>query len=423
MKSIRFQAGAKKKGRSMRNNSAARNIGKRAGILFLLSAVLLISGCDKKDKAAAPPPPPVTVASPVQQQVTEFSEYTGTTEAIEFVEIRARVEGYLQSIHFKDSALVNKDALLFIIDPREYRAALEKEERDIKSREAELKLAQVRVDRLENAYKDNAVSEIEVIQAQAERDSAEAAIQAARANVEKASLNLGYTGIRSPINGRVSRSLVDAGNLVGAGEKTLLTTIVKSDPMYVYFNVPEPVLLEALAKRPVNERRKPAMKFYAGLANEKGYPHEGVLDYIDNTVDPTTGTVSVRGKLPNKHNLLFPGSFVRIRVPAEVSKDALLVNERAIGTDLSGKYLLIVGKGNIVEHRQVQTGLLFEGMRVIEEGLEPGEKYIVKGLQRARPGMPVTPEEEKKEEEPAKTAPADKQKENENMSRKGKQKV
>jgi RND family efflux transporter MFP subunit len=219
----------------------------------------------------------------------------------------------------------------------------------------------------------------------------EADVRAAQARVDTAKLDLGYTDVRSPIDGRVSRNYVDVGNLVGAGERTLLTTVVKMDELYCYFNVTERLVLEQLAKRAVGERRDPIQKFFIGLAHEKGFPHEGRLDYIDNTVDTATGTITVRGIVPNDDELLFPGAFVRVRVPGGVKADAVLVDERAIGTDLGGKYVLVVGGDNIVEHRRVTLGQLDEGMRVIEEGLGPDERYIVTGLQRARPGLPVTP--------------------------------
>ncbi|MHC4964387.1 MAG: efflux RND transporter periplasmic adaptor subunit [Planctomycetota bacterium] len=216
-------------------------------------------------------------------------------------------------------------------------------------------------------------------------------VKAAQARVDSARLDLGYTDIRSPIDGRVSRNYVDVGNLVGAGERTLLTTVVKMDELYCYFNVPERLVLERMAARDVERRRDPDRPFFIGLAHETGFPHEGRLDYIDNTVDTATGTITVRGIVPNDDELLFPGAFVRVRVPGGVRKDAVLVDERAIGTDLGGKYVLVVVEDNIVKHRRVTLGQLEEGMRVIEEGLGPDERYIVTGLQRARPGLPVTP--------------------------------
>ncbi len=196
----------------------------------------------------------------------------------------------------------------------------------------------------------------------------------------------------SPIAGRTGRHLVDVGNLVGAGERTLLTTVVQMNPMYVYFNVSERLLLERLTDRSVDERRNPNATFTVGLPHEEGYPHEGKLDYIDNTVDTATGTLRVRGVVPNDQELLFPGAFVRIRLPAGIEENAVLVEESALGTDLGGKYVLVVGSDNIVEQRAVEIGALIDGRRVIRKGLGPDERYIVKGLQRARPGLPVTPQ-------------------------------
>jgi RND family efflux transporter MFP subunit len=226
----------------------------------------------------------------------------------------------------------------------------------------------------------------------------EANVKAAQAELDRARLDLGYTKVTSPIDGRVGRNLVDAGNLVGANENTLLTTVVQMDPMYVYFNVPERFLLERVGERPKDERRRPDIKFRVGLVNEEGYPHEGVLDYIDNTVDPATGTIRVRGVVPNMEHLLFPGAFARVRIPEQrkAKEAALLVKERAIGTDLGGKYVLVVDEKNIVGHRPVELGGLSDGgLRVVTQGLEANERYIVTGLQRARPGRPVEPETEK----------------------------
>ena len=207
---------------------------------------------------------------------------------------------------------------------------------------------------------------------------------------------MSYTEVRSPIRGVVSRRLVDIGNLVGSGENTLLTTVAQMDPIYVYFDVSERLILEMFNEQGRTLERRSTLPeeqvpAFLGLANENGWPHEGRLDYVDNTVDANTGTIQVRGVFPNSKNVLFPGLFARIRVPTLLQEDALLVSERAIGTDLGGKYLLIVGEGDMVELRHVELGRLEDGMRVIVSGLEAGERYIINGLQRARPGLPVSP--------------------------------
>ena len=356
----------------------------------ILSAALL-SACDRQTPAAAPPAPEVTVALPQQRDTVGNLDFTGSLEAIESVEVRARVEGYLKSIKFEASAEVEDGQPLFGIDPAPFTAALDAAEADLALRQANRDQARWDLERTEELAERQASNPKEVLDARTKLAMTSADVKAAQARVDTARLDLSYTDIRSPIDGRVSRNFVDVGNLVGAGERTLLTTVVKMDELYCYFNVPERVVLERLATRAVEERREPDAPFFVGLAHEKGYPHEGRLDYLDNTVDTATGTITVRGILPNDDNLLFPGAFVRVRFPAGIKADAVLVDERAIGTDLGGKYVLVVGGDNIVEHRRVTLGQLDEGMRVIESGLGPDERYIVTGLQRARPGLPVTP--------------------------------
>lgn len=353
-------------------------------------ALFVPSGCERQTEAVPPPPPEVTVAHPIQQDVTVYYEFTGTTEAIASVEIRARVEGYLQRVEMKDADDVEPGDMLFVIDPAEYQAALDRAEAELARNQAELQSATLGVERLEGLIAQGAVNRKELDDAYTAQAMGEAEVAAAKAAVTKAKLDLDYTQVRSPIAGRVSRSLVDAGNLVGAGERTLLTTVVQMDPMYVYFSIPERILLKRLAARPADQRRHVEFAFYVGLANEKGYPHEGILDYVDNTVDSGTGTIRVRGQVPNDEGLLFPGAFVRIRVPGQVNANAVLVREEAIGTDLGGKYVLVVDAEDVVHHRPVELGATEEGWRVVREGLSPDERYIVSGLQRARPGLPVT---------------------------------
>jgi RND family efflux transporter MFP subunit len=358
-------------------------------VTLLLTAGLL-AGCEQV-APAAPPPPEVTVARPVQRDVVRYSDFTGTLAAIESVEVRARVEGFLQSIDFTVSADVKKGDRLFTIDPAPFQAALDAAEAELAASRATLQQAQWDLERFENLAQRQATTPKELQDARTTVAMADAAVKSAQARVDRAQLDLGYTDIRSPIDGRVGRNLVDVGNLVGAQERTLLTTVVKMDEVYAYFRVPERLLLESLAERSADDRRTPDVPFLVGLANEDGFPHEGRLEYIDNTVDEATGTLTVRGIVPNDSNLLFPGAFVRVRIPGRTLEGAVLVSERAIGTDLGGKYVLVVVGDNIVEHRRVALGQLHDGMRVILDGLVPDEQYIIKGLQRARPGLPVTP--------------------------------
>jgi RND family efflux transporter MFP subunit len=244
-----------------------------------------------------------------------------------------------------------------------------------------------------------------VVKWRGERDVAQAAIERAKASVERAKLNLGYTQVTAPISGRVSRNFVDVGNLVGEGEPTLLTTITRYDPMYVYFNLNEYDLLrvQSMYRKRIKEKdidpaeepdSEAEILLFLGLANEQGYPHEGILDFAESGVDPATGTIQLRGVFPNPGppNLLIPGLFTRLRMPIDKRENALLVTERAIGADQGGNYLLTVNSDNVVEKMPIRMGQLVDGLRVIEEGLQPGERVIVKGLQRARPGGKVDPE-------------------------------
>lgn len=363
----------------------------------IAAAGVIFSGCQSSE-TAAPPPPKVTVARPIQKDVVDYAEFTGRTEAIESVELRARVEGYLESVNIpkkegsKEIWTVEPDDLLFEIEQEPFQAKLDAAEARLKQTQARLELAQNKLDRAERLIKDNAISREDLQTRKAELLGAKAELQADQAVIEKVKIDLSYTQIRSPIPGRVSRNLVDRGNLVGSGQSTLLATVMKMDPMYVYFDVSEQVVLQCLAWNREHERTGERVKVYVGLANEEGYPHKGEVDYMDNQVDPATGTAMVRGVLPNKDGFLYPGLFVRVRVSLETQKDALSVSELALGTDLGGKYLLIVGPQNIVEQRHVELGPLIGGMRVIRKGIAPEEKYIINGLQRARPGLPVDPQ-------------------------------
>ncbi len=379
-----------------------------------LAALVALAGCQSEKGQAPPPPPTVTVSQPEQKTVTVYADYTGSTEAFESVEIRARVEGFLDSIHFIPSGLVKKGDLLFVIEPKPYQALLDQALAELAIRKAELKLAEATLIRKENAFKDRAVSEVEVIQARAEKTKAEAAIKAAEAAVATARINLGYTRITSPISGRVGRPLVDAGNLIGRGEATLLTTVVNDDPAYAYFNIPERDLLNFLERKragdiPGNKRDRGLVLM--GLANEKGFPHRGHLDYLDNKVDPKTGTIQVRARFPNPDHVIMAGLFVRIHLPVDLIENALLVPEAALSADQGGRYLLVVNDKDQVEYRRVKLGPQEGEMRVVLKGVKPGERVIVKGLQRVRPGIKVramTMEEAKAQEAAAKAKQAQK---------------
>jgi RND family efflux transporter MFP subunit len=336
------------------------------------------------------PTPTVVVAKPQVQTITDYYEFTGTTAAIEEVEVRARVQGYLQKLCFVDGSDILKGDLLFEIEPESFQARRDQAYALLKSGEAELLRAELDLERVQEAVKTNAVSRQQVTTRKAERDKAQASMMANKAALAEAELNLSYTRIHSPIEGRISKRLVDVGNLVGASEQTLLATVVKLQPIYVNFDVSEGFLLEKLEENSVGGQS--TFKFHVGLQNESGYSHEGVLNYVDNTVDAGTGTILLRGQLPNADKKILPGMFVRVKVPVGEKAGAVLINGRALATDIGGKYLLLVDQDNRVERRPVQIGRQVGNMRVITSGLTADDTYILKGLQFIFPGMEVSPQ-------------------------------
>ena len=373
---------------------------KLKNILFTVVSLLVIAGIGfglfklftTRGEIVQPPMPSpiVTVAKPQIRTITDYHEFTGVTNAVEQVQIRARVQGYLTKIDFVDGSDVQKGDLLFEIEPDTFQAQRDRAYALLKSSEAEVLRAELDLNRVREAVKTNAVSQQQVTTRQAEYDKANASVMAYKAALAEADYNLGYTKIRSPIDGRISRRMVDVGNLVGAGEQTLLATVVKLQPIYVSFDVSEGLLLKKLGKDSLNTQS--ATKFYVGLENDSDYPNEGLLNYMDNTVDADTGTILLRGELPNSDMRMLPGMFVRVKVPVGAQSDAVLVDERALGTDLGGKYLLLVNKDNIVERRPVIIGRQIDRMRVITSGLSTEETYILKGLQFVFPGMEVSPQ-------------------------------
>lgn len=380
---------------------------KKTWLLFIaLVAHLLLTACEEKNIYNPPPPPKVTVAKALQQDVTDFLEFTGTARAFEEVEVRARVPGFLQSMNFTPGTRVEKGAVLFVIDPREYEAELNAARAELTSAQVRLQRAETEYARVKKLYEQKAAAQTRVVQWQSDRDVAKADVIRATSRLERARLNLGYTKVTTPISGRVGRNLVDLGNLVGEGEPTLLTKITKYDPMYIYFNLNERDLLRILAVYRKNIKakgidtekhsaRSAEIPIYMGLANEEGYPHKGLLDFAESGVDPDTGTLQMRGVFPNPEQppKLVPGLFARVRMPVESRPNALLVTERAIGADQGGRYLLTVNNENVVEKHPVRMGQLNDGLLVIEEGLQTDAWVVVNGLQRARPGAKVDPQQ------------------------------
>lgn len=374
-------------------------------LVAALILLLMLAGCEQANTYAPPPPPKVTVAQPLMEEVIDSLEFTGTTVASAQVEVRARVSGVLQSMHFEPGTEVDQGDLLFVIDPKEYEANLQAAEAELAAAQAQLERAQTEYERAEKLFKKKAGTEMDVVKWRGEQAVASAAIQSAQAKIDRAMLNLGYTRVTAPISGRVGRNRVDVGNLVGEGEATVLTDITDYDPMYVYFNLNELDLLRVMTiyRERVKEKgldpeihpdTEADIKVFLGLADEDGYPHEGVLDFAESGVDPETGTVQLRGVFQNSQRptVLFPGLFARVRLPIAKRQHIPLVSERAVGSDQSGQYLLIVNSENTVEKHNIKLGQLVDGLRVIEEGLTESERVVVNGMQRAGPGAKVDPE-------------------------------
>jgi multidrug efflux system membrane fusion protein len=353
-------------------------------------------GCGRSPRVQVPPPPEVIVSHPLKKNVTEYLEFPGTTAALEFVEIRARVEGWLESVNFEPGSQVKKGDLLFVVDPKPYQATVDQNEAALKGREADLRLKEANLKRAEQLLSTGSISRLQYDVQSAEELVATSQVGIAKANLKKSQLDLSYCRIIAPISGRTSRNYVDVGNLVGAKEKTLLTEIVNDESVYVYFDVSERDLLMLMRRWPRiqsdidSEREKPPA--FLQLADESGFPHEGKIDFAEPRIDPSTGTLRVRAIFPNKKNLLVPGLFGRVRVPLEERK-ALLVPELAVGFAQAGRYVLVVNKEHVVEQRLVKTGRLEGTLRIIEKGLKQDEWVVVNGIQRARPGGKVTPKE------------------------------
>jgi len=358
-------------------------------------AALALSGCSS---SATPNTPAVltevSVAPALQRDVVDWDEFTGRIEAVESVEIRPRVTGYIESVNFTEGSVVRKGDLLFVIDPRPYRAELTKAEAELTRAVARAELSESDVARSEKLLAIKAVSQEEYDQRINATREARADVAAQRAAVEAARLNIEFTRVTAPIGGRVSKAAVTAGNLVtgGSGTAALLTTIVSIDPIYVSFEGDEQVYLKynELARR--GERtssRDAANPVQMGLANETGYPHNGQMVFVDNQVDPRTGTIRARATFANKDGYFTPGLFARVKLLGHDRYSAVLVDDRAIGTDQNQKFVYVVDANDTVTYRAVKIGRLTDGLRIVHEGLTPGENVVVNGLQRVKPGTVV----------------------------------
>lgn len=376
------------------HNGTAQRTGLIAVLLVLMLSVV---SCGKEEAAPPRQAPPVTVAKPVVGTVAEFAVFTGSSRAFASADVVARVSGVLETVEFEASSPVKSGDLLFTIEDERYIAARDVAQANVQSANADLLRSRTELTRVEKASKSRAVSEMDVDRARADRDMAVAAVASAEARLDDAELDLSYTQVRSPFDGIASRNLVDVGNLVGKSGSTSLTRVNMITPIYVYFHAPESVVLSYLAGRDKSMDKKDGKakrhaKVNVALANEDGFPHPGIIDFVDNQVDANTGTIEMRARIENLDKAIFPGLFVRVKVTGNDIPDAVLIPETAVGSDLGGKYVLIVGEGNIVEQVYVTLGApQGDGTIHVKKGLEGQETVIVGGLMIARPGMPVTP--------------------------------
>lgn len=363
----------------------------------LLAALLLVASCGSQAPPAAAPPQ-VTVAQPLVRKITDWDEYTGRLAAVDSVEIRARVSGYLQSVHFHDGALVKRGDLLFVIDPRPYQAALNEARAGYTRARVQQGAAARDLKRGQGLVASRVISERDLDALTSQKEAADASLEAAAAAEKSAALNLEFTRITAPITGRVGRALVTVGNLVtGEGkDSTLLTTLVSVDPIHVYFSADERAFLRytRLAEQGIRpSSRTVANPVRLQLADEQGFPHAGVMDFVDNRVDQATGTMQGRAIFPNPAGDLTPGLFGRIQLLGEGPYEALIVPDQAVGTDQAQRLVYVVGPDNVVTPRPVTLGRSLGALRVIRSGLKPTDRVVINGIQKVRPGATVTPVE------------------------------
>lgn len=377
-----------------------KQIGYLSLVVLSMALSCCTSGCNKAQAPAGPPqnagppkPPEVYYEQPTIGQVTDYEDFTGRTVGTRTIDIRARVTGYLEKISFKEQEGqdVEKGTVLFEIDPRPYQAEVARAQANLLQAEAHLRRVELDYRRASKLVESNTVTREQFDLAAGERAEGQAAVEIAKANLNSAKLNLSFTKVSAPISGHVSRTMVDAGNVVRADD-TILTTIVAIDPVYVYFEVDERTLLRL---RRITETGKsgsePGVKVLMGLADEVGYPHVGTLNFLDNRLDPNTGTLQVRGIFKNPNHMLSPGLFVRVRLPIGEPYRALMISEESLGTDQGQKFVYVVDDQNKAQYRRVQVGKLQDGRRVVLDGVSEGERIVVSGLQRVRPGAVVEP--------------------------------
>jgi len=369
------------------------------GLAGLAAWVLLTTGgCGKSEGGSqSAPAPQVSVAQVLQKRVKDWDEFTGRLQAVETVEIRPRVSGYIDRVAFTEGSRVKHGDLLFVIDPRPYQAENDRAAADVKRYQTALELARIELTRVQRLRDSGAVSEEELDERKSTLAQAQANVAASEAAFEAAALNLNFTRVTSPIDGRVSRAEVTRGNLVTGGTNggTLLTSVVSLDPMYLYFDADEQSYLRYTQMARAGERpssHDAPNPVQVGLANEEGFPHTGTLDFIDNQLNPQTGTIRARAVLPNKDGLYTPGLFARVQLLASGEYAAILIDDRAVNTDQNQKYVLLLGPNNQVEYRRIKLGRTINGLRIVRQGLKAGDVIVVNGAQRVHPGVTVTPQ-------------------------------
>ena len=361
--------------------------------VIALGAVLLglwlLTGCEKAQ--SAPLPPQVTVAPAISRVVADEDQFTGHFEAVNTVEVRPRVGGFVERVAFTEGAIVHQGDVLYTIDARPYEAEVSRADAVLEQANTREQLAHMELERAQRLVATQAISREELDARTSEGAESDAAIRAAEAAVRLAKLNLEWTVVRAPITGRVSRTEVTTGNLVQAGPpaSTLLTTIVSLDPIYVYFDSDEQAYLKYMHVDAASGHRPLGGPVYVGLASESGFPHEGKLDFIDNRVDRSAGTIRVRAVVPNASLAFTPGLFARVRLVGDDRHATTLIQDRAIGTDQDRKFVLVLNDDNTLAYRPITIGRLVDGLRAVESGLKPGERVVVNGLMRVRPGMKV----------------------------------
>jgi RND family efflux transporter MFP subunit len=367
-------------------------------LLPLLPLCLVWSACRKPAASVSLEPPAVTVARPIPKKLTEWDEFTGRLAAVASVEVRARVSGYLQSTHFKEGTEVKEGELLFVIDPRRYEAELARANAEVAKARAALELAEAEAGRAAQLVKTRAISQEEADVKVKGRTQALASLAAAQASLDAAKLEVDFTRVTAPISGRIGHKLVTEGNLITGGPSgaTVLTKIVALDPIYCYFDVDE---RSALKYRELARQGKRQSALFAsipaqmGLANQTGFPHEGTIDFVDNEISATTGSIRARGIFDNKDRLMAPGFFARVRIPGSGEYDAMLIRDTALASDLGRTFVWVVGEDGKVAQRNVAVGPLEDGLRIVREGLQPADRVVVNGLMAIRVGTAVKAEE------------------------------